>query len=263
MNVLNSFSLKGKTVLVTGGAGLYGRQITEAVLEAGATVFVAARNLEKLESFAATLAKRDMKVTPLCYDQGEPLSVESLFEILTKHKTINVSGKIDVLVNNAVARPMGKWDDPIEKWEESMKINATGLFLITRLFGQHMADHGGGSIINIGSIQGCVGPDFSLYEGLEWNPPVDYFFHKGGMNQLTRFVASKLGPAGVRCNTLIPGGFFSDQDPAFVERYNARTMLGSMADGTALKGAVVFLASDASSYITAANIPVDGGYIAK
>ena len=263
MNVLDTFHLEEKTVLVTGGAGLYGRQITEAVLEAGATAFVAARNLEKLEAYAAELAKRKLKMTPLSYDQGKPASVVTLFEALTKHKTINTSGKIDVLINNSVARPMTKWDDPLEKWEESMKVNATGLFQITRLFGQHMADHGGGSIINIGSIQGCVGPDYSLYEGLEWNPPADYFFHKGGMNQLTRFVASKLGHKGVRCNTLIPGGFFDDQDPTFVERYNAKTMLGNMANGTALKGVIVFLASDASSYITGTSIPVDGGYLAK
>lgn len=263
MNVLDTFSLKGKTVLLTGGAGLYGQQITEAVLEAGATLFVAARNHAKLETFAATLAERGMKMTPLSYDQGEPTSVESLFTTLTQHKTINISGKIDVLINNSVARPMESWDDPLEQWEESMRVNATGLFQITRLFGNHMAENGGGSIINIGSIQGCVGPDYTLYEGLNMKTPPDYFFHKGGMCQLTRFVASKLGPAGVRCNTLIPGGFYSGQDPVFVKRYNAKTMLGHMADATALKGAVVFLASDASSYITATDIPIDGGYLAK
>ena len=126
-----------------------------------------------------------------------------------------------------------------------------------------MAENGGGSIVNVGSIQGCVGPDYTLYEGLGCGCPPDYYFHKGGMNQLTRFVASKLGPAGVRCNTIIPGGFLNGQDPRFIERYSARTMLGRMANASDLKGAIVFLASDASNYITGTEIPIDGGYIAK
>lgn len=263
MNVLDTFRLKGKTALVTGSAGLYGRQITEAMVEAGATTFIASRGLENLQALACSFGERGLSVIPLCYDQGDPESIEAIFTSLTAHKALNPSGKIDILINNAVARPMSHWDDPLEKWEESMKINATGLFHITRLFGQHMAEHGGGSIVNISSIQGSVGPDYSLYEGLGWDCAPDYFFHKGGMNQLTRFVASKLGPFGVRCNSISPGGFANGQDRSFVERYNARTMLGRMANGSDLKGAVVFLASDASSYLTAADIPIDGGYTAK
>jgi len=107
-----------------------------------------------------------------------------------------------------------------------------------------------------------VGPDFSLYEGLGWDIPPDYFFHKGGMIQLTRYAASKLGPQGVRVNCISPGGFFNDQDSVFLERYSARTVLGRMANEEDLQGVIVFLASDASAYITAANIPVDGGYTA-
>lgn len=263
MNVLDTFSLKEKNVIVTGGAGQYGRQITEAVAEAGATTFVAARNLEKLQELVSTFADRGLKVTPVIYDQSDPVSVGSLFALLTNDRNLNPTGKIDVLINNAVARPMGDWDDSLDKWEQSMRTNATGLFQITRLFGNHMAENSSGSIINIGSIQGCVGPDYTLYEGLGWGCPPDYFFHKGGMKQLTRYVAAKLGPSGVRCNTLTPGGFSNGQDACFVERYNAKTMLGRMANGTDLKGAIVFLASEASSYITGADIPLDGGYIAK
>ena len=126
-----------------------------------------------------------------------------------------------------------------------------------------MAAHGGGSIINIGSIQGMVGPDLTLYEGIDWSAPPDYFFHKGGLLQLTRYAAAKLGPRQVRVNCISPGGFFADQDAKFVQRYNARTFLNRMASATDLKGVIVFLASDASAYITGANIPVDGGYTAK
>ena len=263
MNVLESFNLKGKTVIITGGAGLYGQQVTEAIAEAGATTFVAARNIEKLQELAATFAERGLRITPLSYDQGDPVSVGSLFTMLTNDRSMNPSGKVDVLINNAVARPMGDWDDSLDKWVESMKVNVTGLFQITRLFGNHMAENAGGSIVNIGSIQGYVGPDYTLYEGLGWGTPPDYFIHKGAMSQLSRFVASKLGPSGVRCNTIVPGGFLNGQDPRFIERYCARTMLGRMANNSDIKGAVVFLASDASSYVTGADIFVDGGYLAK
>jgi NAD(P)-dependent dehydrogenase (short-subunit alcohol dehydrogenase family) len=132
-----------------------------------------------------------------------------------------------------------------------------------RTFGDAMARRGRGSIVNVGSIMGMVGPDFSLYEGFDWNAPPDYFFHKGGMVQLTRYAASKLGPHGVRVNCVSPGGFLADQDPVFVDRYNARTFLGRMAGDGDLGGPIVFLASDAAAYITGANLPVDGGYTAK
>ena len=135
---------------------------------------------------------------------------------------------------------------------------------MTRAWGAHMAEHGGGSIINVGSIQGLVGPDFSLYEGLTWSTPPDYFFHKGGLLQLTRFAAAKLGPRGVRVNAVSPGGFLAGQERAFIERYAARAFVGRMAnDDDDLGGAIVFLASDASSYVTGANLVVDGGYTAK
>jgi NAD(P)-dependent dehydrogenase (short-subunit alcohol dehydrogenase family) len=134
---------------------------------------------------------------------------------------------------------------------------------MTRAFGMHMAGNRRGSIVNIGSIKGMVGPDLTLYEGLDWGVPPDYFFHKGGMLQLTRYAAALLGPRGVRVNLLSPGGFYDGQDPRFVERYNARTFLGRMANESDLKGAIVFLASDASAYITGANLPVDAGYTAK
>lgn len=172
------------------------------------------------------------------------------------------AGQIDILVNNAVLRPMADWSSPAANFAKSMEVNATGLFMMTRTFGEHMAKHGGGSIINIGSIQGNVGPDFSLYEGLNWETPPDYFFHKGGMLNFSRFAAAKLGPGKVRVNVISPGGFFADQDAKFVERYVARTLLGRMANSSDLQGAVIFLASDASAYITGANLFVDGGYTA-
>ena len=254
MSVLDTFSLRGKAAVVTGGAGLFGRQIAEALAEAGAKTFMASRDVEKLGQQANTFRDRGLDVTALPLDQGDEASINNLLKQV---------GEVDILVNNAVLRPMKGWDDPIENFEQSLKVNAMGLLLMTRTFGNAMTARGKGSIINIGSIQGLVGPDFTLYEGLGWDTPPDYFFHKGGMLQLTRFAAAKLGPRGVRVNCISPGGFFNHQDPRFVERYNARTFVGRMANESDLKGAVVYLASDASAYVTGANLVIDGGYTAK
>ena len=256
--VLETFKLDGKVALVTGGAGLYGRQIVEAVAEAGVKTFTASRGIEKLQQQVQKFRQAGLDVTAIQYDQASEESSNNLLG-----QIIEQAGQVDILVNNSTLRPMADWSSSATDFARSMEVNATGLFMMTRIFGDHMAAHGGGSIINIGSIQGMVGPDFSLYEGLDWGTPPDYFFHKGGLIQLTRYAASKLGPKGVRVNLVSPGGFFNNQDESFVKRYNARTFLGRMANEQDLKGAIVFLASDASQYITGANIVVDGGYTVK
>ncbi len=259
MNVLQSFALTGRVAVVTGGAGLYGRQIVEGLAEAGARVFTASRNLAAQEKLAAHFSERGLQVKALPLDLAQEASILAL-----RDQVLKLAGRVDVLVNNAVLRPMHGEDDPVERWEASMRVNATGLFLITRAFGKAMAAAGRGSIINICSIQGMVGPDDWLYEEVPWDGFVpDYFFHKGGMLNFTRYMAASLGPKGVRVNTISPGGLFNDQDPAFVRRYERRTFLGRMANDTDLKGAVVFLASDASAYVTGINLVVDGGYTAK
>jgi NAD(P)-dependent dehydrogenase (short-subunit alcohol dehydrogenase family) len=259
MNVLDSFSLDGRVAVVTGGAGLYGRQIVEGLAEAGAHVFIASRNLEALERVASDLGKRGWQVEALQLDLSSEASILKLRdEIMVR------TGRVDVLVNNAVLRPMRSTDAPVAHWEQSMKVNATGLFLITRTFGDVMAQAKRGSIINISSIQGMIGPDDWLYEEVPWDGFVpDYFFHKGGMINFTRYMAAFLGPKGVRVNAISPGGLFSHQEQGFLWRYERRTFLGRMANDTDLKGAIVFLASDASAYVTGANLVVDGGYMAK
>lgn len=259
MDVIRSFGLKGKAAVVTGGAGLYGRQVAEALAEAGATTFMAARDQAKLEAQAATFRDRGLSVTALPLDQSRQASVDALLATV-----VDRAGGVDVLVNNAVLRPMATMDAPASEFARSMDVNATGIFMMCRAFGRHMVERGrGGSIVNVSSIQGMIGPDLSLYEGVNAGPPPDYFFHKGGMIQLTRYMASHFGRAGVRVNAISPGGFYDGQDDRFVRRYNDRTFLGRMADDTDLKGVIVFLASDASRYITGVNLPVDGGYTAK
>jgi len=255
------FSLDGKVALVTGGAGLYGRQILQAVAEAGATAFVASRNLAALEELAADHRKKGCDVTALQYDQAKESSVLKL-----RDEILSREGRIDVLVNNSVSRPMKEgFQSDASTFEDSMRVNATGLFTITRAFGDAMAERSTGAIINIGSIFGIVGPEPWVYEGTDmsgWAP--DYFFHKGGMANFTRFAASYYGRFNVRCNCICPGGYFTENMPAsFVERYSVRTMLGRLAGDTDLMGAIVFLASDASAYITGTAIPVDAGLSAK
>ncbi len=260
-SILESFSLKGKVALVTGGAGLYGRQIVTALAEAGAHTIMASRDQEVLERLAKEYCNQGLNVTALGFDQGDESSILALKDIVVRRW-----GRLDVLVNNSVLRPMKKgYHDDASTFAESMKVNATGLFVITRAFGDLMAERRQGAIINVGSIQGMIGPDPAIYRDTTmngWFP--DYFFHKGGMINLTRFIASYYGASGIRCNCIAPGGFWTPTMPqAFVRQYSDRTFLGRLANDTDLMGIVVFLASDASAYITGVSIPVDGGYTAK
>jgi len=260
MNVLEMFSLENKVALVTGGAGLYGQQIVAACAEAGAETYIASRNLEALEKIAEEYRQHGHSVFAHRVNQADENSVLKLKDTIKER-----SGRLDVLVNNAVARPMKGFGDDASAFEESMRINATGLFLMTRVMGNFMAQSPGGSIINIGSIMGMIGPDPTNYTGTSmnaWYP--DYFFHKGGMINFTRFVASYYGKKDIRCNCVSPGGLYQKSMPeTFVENYSSRTFLGRLANDTDLQGIIVFLASDASVYITGVNVPVDGGYTAK
>jgi NAD(P)-dependent dehydrogenase (short-subunit alcohol dehydrogenase family) len=256
---MDRFSLSGKVVVITGGSGLYGRQLTAAIAEAGATVIIASRNLEKLNAEALSHRNRGLDVAAELLDLADEQSIIAL-----RDRLIQRHGHIDGLVNNSVLRPMQKLDDPVQAWEDSLKVNATGLFLISRAFGEAMGPKQCGSMVNIGSIQGMVGPSAELYQYTDMGmPPPDYFFHKGGMINLTRYFAAVLGPKNVRVNCVSAGGFYNNQPEPFLSQYKDRTMLGRMAGNDDLAGVVVFLLGDASSYVTGANIAVDGGYTAK
>ncbi|MCB1089878.1 MAG: SDR family oxidoreductase, partial [Verrucomicrobiae bacterium] len=150
-------------------------------------------------------------------------------------------------------------------FDASLRVNASALFKITELFGTTMRANKAGSVINIGSMMGVVGLELGNYVGTDMmpNPSPIYHYEKGGMISFTRWAASILGVDGVRVNCLSPGGFFNGQPAPFVKNYSDRTQLGRMANSTDMKGAIIFLASDASLYITGTNLPVDGGYTAK
>jgi len=185
MHVKELLNLKGKILLITGGEGKYSQCILEGLAEAEGTVITASPFLEDTEKVVANLRKRNLDVYVKYVDQANHESVMQL-----KKEIENDFGRLDVFVNNAVARPMHSYDAPLEQFAESMQINATGMFDITREMSDLIAKSGGGSIINISSMMGMFGPDLSNYEGTDIDdPPPDYFFHKGGLITLTRYLA--------------------------------------------------------------------------
>ncbi|MSU45870.1 MAG: SDR family oxidoreductase [Lacunisphaera sp.] len=256
MTIKELMNLDGRTALVTGGYGIYGAPISEALAEAGAHVIIASRSIKPCAAFAAKLRERGWKADAESFDQSSESSILQLRDRLIKQFSA-----VPILVNNSVGRTMRGFDDSLEAWHQSMQVNADGFFAISRAFIEPMMAAGQGSIVNISSIQGVVAPDFSNYAGTNKTTPPDYHFHKHGMIGLTKYLAAYSGPRGVRVNAISPGGFQTDdhQEP-FLSQYCRRVFLGRMARHDDIKGAVVFLASDASGYITGQNIVVDGGY---
>lgn len=257
MHVKDLFSLKDKVILVTGGEGKYGRCITEALAEAGGKVITASPFLEEGQKLAKEFQAKGLDVVASYLDQANHESVLKL-----KQEIKNQYGRLNVLVNCAVARPMKGYRAPLEQWKLSMDINATGLFDITREMADLIAESGGGTIVNIASMMGMFGPDLSNYEGLPDNwkdQPPDYFFHKGGMITLTKYLARILADKNIRVNAISPGGIFANQPQRFIENYTKKVPLKRLANNDDIKGVVVFLASEASSYITGENILMDGG----
>ena len=257
--VLRFFQLDGKIALVTGGSGIYGRHIIRALAEAGAEVVLASRDAAQCEDCARELNQEGLRVRAGQLDLASETSIRALRDsILQQH------GKLDVLVNNAVARAGGDLrHTSAQEWEETMRVNSTGLFLASQIFSEPMQERRSGAIINIASIYGMVGPDFSIYEGTPLTNPVNYAFAKGGMIGLTRYLAAFLAPYNVRANCISPGGMKTEETPPeFAVNYSRRTPMGRMAEPEDIGGAIVFLASGASRYVTGQNLAVDGGWTA-
>ena len=257
MNVKQLFDLTGKIILVTGGAGNYGRCIAEGLGEAGATVIIASRNMENVEAAAQKLREGGLDVHALQVDQGSHQSVLDLSKaILEKFK------RLDGFVNNAVTRPMKGYYAPIEKFAESMEVNATGMMDILREMGELISKNkDGGSIINISSMMGMFGPDYTNYEGTDMGAdlPPDYFFHNAGLINLTKYMAQKFAGLNIRVNCISPGGLFNNQPERFLENYCKKVPLKRMANNDDIKGLIVLLASKAGEYINGENILLDGG----
>ena len=255
------FSLDGKIAVVTGGAGLIGRALVEGLASFGAHVYVADYNLESAEQFAAKLREQGLAATATMLDICNANSIsECVANVLRR------SGTIDVWVNSAYPK-IADWGLPFEKvspesWRSSVDAQLNGYCFCCREAAEVMRPFRKGSIINLGSTYGMVGPDFSIYDGTELTMPAAYAAIKGGIINFTRYLASYYGKAGIRFNCLSPGGIENNQPEVFVRNYGHRTLLGRMATPREMVGATVFLASDASSYVTGHNLVVDGGWTA-
>jgi NAD(P)-dependent dehydrogenase (short-subunit alcohol dehydrogenase family) len=259
MPILDRFSLTGRIALVTGGAGpLFGRSISTALAEAGATVVTASRSRERNDQFAAEMQGRGSDVHGLAFDLLDPVSIDGLHD-----QVLQKLGRVDILVNSALAQQghRGRFGDQTANDLQTVaQGDFAGLFRHCQRAVTAMKQQGGGSIINIASIYGVVSNDPGLYSGTEMVQPPSYNFVKAGMVNFTRYLACYFGRDGIRANCISPGGYFNNQPEAFVKRYSDRVPLNRMMGHEDLQGAVVFLASAASAYVTGTNLMVDGGW---
>jgi NAD(P)-dependent dehydrogenase (short-subunit alcohol dehydrogenase family) len=268
----STFSLEGKVAVVTGALGLLGRQHSLALAQAGAYVAVADLDRNAAHQFACEVTRRFGKRA-----QGYDVDITNTDSVSALCDDVQRTlGPIDVLVNNAAiddkVSPSASNENsaferyPLDRWKAMIDTNVTGTFLCCQIIGRGMADRAAGSIVNIASTYGVVAPDQALYRNADGSQSFfkgpAYPTTKGAVIALTRFLAAYWGNRGVRVNALSPGGVDNGQDPGFVARYSARTPLGRMATPTDYQGALVFLASDASAYMTGANLVVDGGWTA-
>ena len=258
------FNLSGKTAVVTGAAGQLGGEYVRALLGAGASVAALdirpdnpKGNLKEIESERFQLTEVDIT---------SRASIQSALETVTAR-----FGNPDILINNAAIdappdaceQETGPFETyPESSWELMMDVNLKGLFLCCQVIGGHMARTGGGSIINISSIYGMVSPDQRIYEYKDkpFFKPVTYSVTKSGILNLSRYLATYWAKNNVRVNTLTLGGVFNNQDNVFLKNYTDKVPLGRMAKQNEYNGAILYLASGASSYMTSANIIIDGGY---
>lgn len=272
--VPSMFDLAGRVAILTGGAGLLGRQYTRTLLAAGAKVVVADVHADQADA-AAREAMTDVPGEAVGWgvDVRKKPDVEGMTAGILQR-----FGRIDILINNAAIDPKfdagiaaqqaNTFEDyPLELWQQSLDVNLTGAFLCSQSAGKVMVRQQRGVIVNVSSTYGLVGPDQRLYQRRgekeqQLFKPAAYSVTKAGVAHLTRYLAAYWGETGIRVNTLTPGGVFNSQDDEFVTKYAARTPLGRMAEKNEMSGAMLFLVSDASSYMTGANLVVDGGWTA-
>lgn len=247
-------NLTGRVALVTGGAGHVGRSVCDVLEELGAQVVVADVAGGDVDS-----ARRHLAV-----DLADEAATRALVPAV-----LDAAGGLDVIVHCAAftgQSQLAGWSAPfdgqtVSAWDTALRVNLTSAFVLAQAAHEPLRRSGHGSIVVVSSIYGVVGPDFSLYEGTAMQNPAAYGASKGGLVQLTRYLSTALAP-DVRVNAISPGGIARGQAESFVARYNARTPLGRMATEEDLKGAIAFLASDLSAYVTGTNLMVDGGWTA-
>ncbi len=271
------FELTDRVALITGGAGLLGREYAEALASAGAHVVLADLHGEAAKAVAEQLTQKGFpRALGIQADVAEKESVQRMIQ-----QVMECFGRLDILINNAALTVKGGTSDaeeyfapveeyPLSLWENALAVNLTGTFLCCQEAAKPMLAQGRGVIVNISSTYGVVGPDKRIYSrsrnphdpSKKLNTPPSYSATKGAILSLTRYLAAYWAGKGIRVNALTPGGVYDGHDEEFVKSYSSRAILGRMADRNEYQGAILFLSSDASSYMTGANLIVDGGWTA-
>ncbi len=260
----NFFDVSGKIIVITGAAGLLGTEYAKGLSREGAHVVLADLDFKKCEDISLELEKKySVKPLPINLDLTKILSIKNMVK-----KVIKKYGKIDVLINNAAYQGDDKLrtipfeELPLESWNKAIDVNLTGIFLCCQEIGKIMVKQKKGVIINISSTYGIVAPDQRIYGKSSQNSAIFYAATKSAVLNLTRYLAAYWQGKGIRVNTLSPGGVEKNQEAGFRKKYANKTMLGRMAKKDEYVGPIIFLASDASSYMTGSNLIVDGGWTA-
>lgn len=264
MNVHDLFDLNEKVVLLIGASGVLGVQYAEALCQAGASIVLSDKNYDKCKQLEKNLKKKySNPLLSIKVDVTNQSSVQDMVK-----KTLQKFSKIDILVNNAIF-PEGKKERsysfekfPLSLWNKIFSVNITGLLICCQEVGKIMTKQKTGNIINVGSIYGLVAPDQRIYGKSGVNSTIAYATTKSAILNFTRYLASYWHDKGIRVNTLTLGGVKMDQSPDFVKSYSYKTIVGRMAEKDEYVGALLFLASDASKYMTGSNLVIDGGWTA-
>ena len=264
MDINKLFDLSDKVVVITGAAGLLGTQYAYGLSQAGANVVLSDLNLTNCKTIEKEIKKKfSTKPMSIKLDLTKQKSISSMTSAIIKKYS-----KIDVLVNNAAyqgntkIRTAGFENLALNVWNQAIDVNLTGVFLCCQSIGKQMLKQKSGNIINIASTYGLVGPDQRIYGKSGQNSAVFYAATKSAILNLTRYLAAYWQGTGIRVNTLSPGGVQNNQDPNFRKKYSEKTMIGRMAKKDEYVGPLLYLASDASSYMTGSNLVVDGGWTA-
>ena len=255
------FDIKNKAVIITGGAGLLGTAFSKACAEYGANVVIVDINEEKANELAEQI-KKETRNNNVVFQKCDITNTNDILNLVDT--SVNKFGKIDALVNNAYPRNKNygkKFEDvTYEDFCENVNMHLGGYFLITQQVANVMMKQNYGNIINMASIYGFSAPRFEIYERTDMTMPIEYAAIKGGVINLTKYLASYLGRYNIRVNAISPGGVFNNQPESFVKKYSEKVVLGKrMANTDDLIGVLLFLLSDTSKYITGQNIVVDGG----
>ena len=270
--IMDKFDMHGRAVIVTGGAGLLGKQFSLALAQAGAMVMVADLATQAARDQARLLCDQNLVAQAVEVDVTNPDSTADMVS-----ETVRAFGRLDVLINSAALDP--KFDPQhagsqaanafesyaLDAWHQALDVNLTGMFLASQAAVKPMLAQGQGAIVNICSTYGLNGPDQRIYrrpDGSQSFKPVYYSVTKAGVLGFTRYLAAYYAGQNIRVNALTPGGVFNGHDEVFSEAYSAKTILGRMARVDEMSAAMLFLASDASSYMTGSNLVVDGGWTA-